>query len=70
MGKADDSEYAAPITFKSMNCIHHLSNFLDMVLLQDTVSSEIYASIISPIALEHIFATLKISNKGMIYLYQ
>ena len=36
-----------------------------------TVNSEIFAKILlSQIALKHIFATLKIRDKGVIYLYQ
>ena len=37
----------------------------------NTVNSEIFARILfSPVALKHIFAMLKICDKGMIYLYQ
>ena len=36
-----------------------------------TVNSEIFARVlISQIALKHIFATLKIHDKGVLYLYQ
>ena len=38
-------------------------------ILADTVNSEIFARILfSRIALKHIIATLKIHNKGVIYL--
>ena len=40
-------------------------------LYGNTVNSEIFARILfSRIALKHIFATLKIRDKGVIYLYQ
>ena len=46
--------------------LHHLAS-----ATSNTVNPEIFARILfSRIALKDIFAALKISDKGMIYLYQ
>ena len=45
-------------------CLNCLYNIIDV---EDTVNLEI---LFPQIALKHIFATLKIHDKGVIYLYQ
>ena len=47
------------------------SLFLKDLIIQSTVNPEVFARILfSQIALKDIFATLKIRDLGMVYLYQ